>query len=228
MQVMSVRWNRANMQEHIYVTGMILKQTPMGEYDRHITLLTKERGKITAFARGARKPGNRLAAATNPFSFGRFKLYEGKSSYTVTEAEIQNYFEELRVDYMGACYGMYFAEVADYYTRENNDEKEMLKLLYQSLRALCAQSLPNPLVRCVFECKAIAVNGEFPGVPNDMKLEQSTIYALQYIESSTIEKLYTFNVSDSCLLELQAVAERYMKYFVGRNFKSLEVLQTYR
>ena len=104
--------------------------------------------------------------------------------------------------------------------------KEMLKLLYQSLRALCADSLPNPLVRCVFECKAIAVNGEFPGVPNDMKLEQATIYALQYIEASTIEKLYTFNVSDSCLMELQAVAERYMKYFVGRNFKSLEVLQT--
>jgi len=205
---------------------MILKQTPMGEYDRHITLLTKERGKITAFARGARKPGNRLAAATNPFSFGRFKVYEGKSSYTVSEAEIQNYFEELRLDYEGACYGMYFAEVADYYTRENNDEKEMLKLLYQSLRALCAKSLPNPLVRCVFECKAIAVNGEFPGVPNDMKLDQATIYALQYIEASTIEKLYTFTVSDACLLELQAVSERYMKYFVGRNFKSLEVLQT--
>jgi len=198
----------------------------MGEYDRHITLLTKERGKITAFARGARKPGNRLAAATNPFSFGRFKVYEGKSSYTVSEAEIQNYFEELRLDYEGACYGMYFAEVADYYTRENNDEKEMLKLLYQSLRALCAKSLPNPLVRCVFECKAIAVNGEFPGVPNDMKLDQATIYALQYIEASTIEKLYTFTVSDACLLELQAVSERYMKYFVGRNFKSLEVLQT--
>lgn len=214
------------MQEHIYVTGMILKQTPMGEYDRHITLLTKERGKITAFARGARKPGNRLAAATNPFSFGRFKLYEGKSSYTVSEAEIQNYFEELRMDYVGACYGMYFAEVADYYTRENNDEKEMLKLLYQSLRALCVKSLPNPLVRCVFECKAIAVNGEFPGVPRDMKLEDATIYALQYIEASTIEKLYTFNVSESCLFELQAVSERYMKYFVGRNFKSLEVLQT--
>ena len=102
----------------------------------------------------------------------------------------------------------------------------MLKLLYQSLRALCAKSLPNPLVRCVFECKAIAVNGEFPGVPNDMKLEQATIYALQYIEASTIEKLYTFTVSDACLLELQAVSERYMKYFVGRNFKSLEVLQT--
>lgn len=198
----------------------------MGEYDRHITLLTKERGKITAFARGARKPGNRLAAASNPFAFGRFKLYEGKSSYTVSEAEIQNYFEELRIDYVGACYGMYFAEVADYYTRENNDEREMLKLLYQSLRALCKDSLENPLVRCVFECKAIAVNGEFPGAPSDMKLDESAVYALQYIATSSIEKLYTFTVTGEVLTQMQAVAERYMKRFVGRDFKSLEVLKT--
>lgn len=198
----------------------------MGEYDRHISLLTKERGKISAFARGARRPGNKLAAATNPFSFGVFKLYEGKNSYTIADAEIQKYFEELRTDYVGACYGMYFAEVTDYYTRENNDEREMLKLLYQSLRALCAESLPNPLVKCVFECKAIAVNGEFPGAPKDRELEQGTVYALQYIAASPVEKLYTFTVSDSVLAQLQQVADNYMKKFVGREFKSLEVLQT--
>ena len=214
------------MQEYISVTGIILKQTPVGEYDRHISLLTKERGKISAFARGARKPSNRLAAATNPFAFGVFKLYEGKDSYTVAEADIQNYFEELRTDYIGACYGMYFAEIADFYTRENNDEREMMKLLYQTLRALCAPALPNPLIRCIYECRTIAVNGEFPGVPTDRKLEESTAYALQYIASSSIEKLYTFNVTDTVLKELQQIAAQYMKRFVGREFKSLEVLQT--
>ena len=91
-----------------------MKQSPVGEYDRRISILTKERGKLSAFAKGARKPGSRLAAATTPFSFGSFKLYEGRSSYTISEAEIQNYFETLRTDYVGACYGMYFAEVADY------------------------------------------------------------------------------------------------------------------
>ena len=43
-----------------------------------------------------------------------------------------NYFEGLRSDYEGAYYGMYFLEVCDYCTRENNDERELLKLLYQS------------------------------------------------------------------------------------------------
>lgn len=214
------------MQEYITVTGIVLKQSPVGEYDRHISLLTKERGKISAFARGARKPGNKLAAAAAPFSFGRFKLYEGRSSYTLAEADIQNYFEKLRSDYEGACYGMYFAEVADYYTRENSDEREMMKLFYQSLRALCTESLPNQLVQCVFECKAIAVNGEFPGPPADRQLEESTVYALQYIAATPIERLYTFALSDSCLAELRQVAKDYMKRFVGKEFKSLEVLQT--
>ncbi len=214
------------MQEYITVTGIVLKQSPVGEYDRHISLLTKERGKISAFARGARKPGNKLAAAAAPFSFGRFKLYEGRSSYTLAEADIQNYFEKLRSDYEGACYGMYFAEVADYYTRENSDEREMMKLFYQSLRALCTESLPNQLVQCVFECKAIAVNGEFPGPPADRRLEESTVYALQYIAATPIERLYTFAVSDSCLAELRQVARDYMKRFVGKEFKSLGVLQT--
>ena len=214
------------MQGYISVTGIVLKQTPVGEYDRHISLLTKEKGKISAFARGARKSGSRLAAATNPFAFGIFKLYEGKSSYTVAEAEIQNYFEELRTDYIGAYYGMYFAEIADFYTRENNDEREMLKLLYQTLRALIAPSLPDPLVRCIYECKAIAVNGEFPGAPADQSLEESTVYALQYIAASSIEKLYTFTVTETVIRQLQQVAAQYMKRFVGKEFKSLEVLQT--
>lgn len=214
------------MQGNIEVTGIILKQSPVGEYDRHISLLTRERGKISAFARGARRPGSRLAAATTPFSFGNFRLYEGKNSYTLVEADIRNYFEELRTDYIGACYGMYFVEVIDYYTRENNDEREMMKLLYQSLRALSAPALSNVLVRCIFECKAIAINGEFPGAPPDEALEESTIYTLQYIAASSIEKLYTFTVTETVLEQLRDVSSRYMKRFVGRDFKSLEVLKT--
>ncbi len=198
----------------------------MAEYDRRVCILTRERGKVAAFARGARKPNSRLAAATNPFCFGTYKLYVGRDSYTVAEAEIQNYFEELMTDYEGAYYGMYFAEIADYYTRENNDEREMLKLLYQSLRALTRPSLPKRLVKCVYELKAIAVNGEFPGIPADRELMESTAYALRYIEESPIGKLYTFAVSDAVLEELEDVSETYRRRFMDRSFKSLEILKT--
>lgn len=214
------------MQEIICVTGIVLKQAPIGEYDRRVCLLTKERGKISAFAKGARKPGNRFGAATNPFSFGIFKLYQGKNSYTISEVDIQNYFEELRFDYAAAYYGIYFTEVADYYTRENNDEREMLKLLYQSLRALSVPSLSNSLIKCIFEIKTIVVNGEFPGVPTNIKLEESTIYTIDYIAATGIEKLYTFSVSDKVLKELEGVATLYRQHFMLHEFKSLEIIKT--
>jgi len=214
------------MQQFTWVTGMVLKQTPIGEYDRRICLLTKERGKISAFARGARKPGNHLSATTIPLCFGKFKLYQGRDSYSVSEAEIQNHFSELRTDYIGAYYGMYFSEIADYYTRENNDEREMLKLLYQSVRALCAPSLPNELVQAVYEIKAIVVNGEYPGPPTDRALDESTVYALNYIASSPVEKLYTFTLKEEVLTQLRQVAGQYRKRFMDREFKSLEILKT--
>ena len=148
-------------------------------------------------------------AAVSPFCFGKFRLYAGRNSYTMADAEIANYFEKLRGDLEGACYGMYSLEVADYYTRENNDEAEMLKLLYQSLRALLHENLDDRLVRAVYECKAMAVNGEFPGVPGGKELSESAVYALEYITYTSVEKIYTFTVKESVLLELQEVAAAY-------------------
>lgn len=212
------------MQELFTVTGMILKAEPFGEYDRRVVILTKERGKIAAFAKGARKQGSRLLAATNPFCFGEFKVFEGRTSFTISEASISNYFEGLRGDYEGACYGMYFNELADYYTRENNDEKEVLKLLYQSLRGLMHPGLDNRLVRYIFEIKALVIGGEYPGVPEGKTYQESTLYTMEYIRISSVEKLYTFTVSDSVLAEIKELADNFRHRFIDRRMKSLQIL----
>lgn len=212
------------MQGITEITGMVLKAEPMNDYDRRVVFLTKEKGKISAFARGARRTNSKLLAATNPFCFGTFKLYEGRTSYNVIEAEISNYFEGLREDYEGAFYGMYFLEVMDYYTRENNDEKEMLKLLYQSLRALMHEGLSNVLVRYIFEMKAMVINGEFPGMPVEGDWDDSTRYAVSYIMNSGIEKLYTFTVTPQVLAQLKRIADDYRIRYTDRQFKSLEIV----
>ena len=244
------------MNQTVTVTGLVLSSTPIGEYDKRVVLLTKEKGKISAFAKGARRQNSMLMGVTNPFSFGEFTLYEGRTSYNIMQANISNYFMELSTDFEGAYYGFYFMEFTDYYAKEYNDETQMLKLLYQSLRALSSKKIPYELVRYIFELKALVINGEYPDVfactycgskdhgvvfssknhgliceqcrsvaKDEIKIGTSTLYTLQYIVSSPIEKLYTFKVSDEVLGELKRVMKQYTEMYVDKHFKSLEILE---
>ena len=49
---------------------------------------------------------------------------------------------------------------------------------------------------------------------------------MQYIESSKIEKLYTFTVTPQVMEKLGEVMKRLREIYVDRKFKSLEILET--
>lgn len=244
------------MGETIKVTGMVLASAPVGESDKRVVVLTREKGKISAFAKGARRQNSSLLAGTRPFSFGEFFLFEGRSSYTIHSMQISNYFYELSENLEGAAYGMYFLELASYYSYENMDGSGMLLLLYQSFRALLNEKLSNELVRSIFELRAMVQNGEYPQVfecvhckrteelatfsvwengticnfckrqvPDAVPIAVSTVYAMQYIVSSPLEKLYTFQVSQEVLLELQRILKQYRNQRMDRKIKSLEILE---
>ena len=211
------------MREQISVTGMVLMAAPVGEYDRRLVILTRGRGKITAFARGVRRPGNQLMAAAAPFVFGKFLLYEGRDAYTLAGAEVESYFREVAGDMEAACYGSYFLEMADYYGRENIDATETLRLLYQSLRALLKPSVPNRLVKPVYELKLMEINGEYRELPLG-RLNDSTLYAWQYVLAAPVESLYTFTLTDQVLGEFVRCVEQNKERFIDKTFHSLDIL----
>ena len=250
----------------IEVHGMELSSMPVGEYDRRIVLLTKERGKIAAFARGARRTNSPLMGVTRGFLFGTFQMYEGREYYVLKQANITHFFDEIVKDYNAICYACYFAELAEYYARENLDATDMINLLYVTFKALTKAVIPYSLIKCIYELKIIALNGEcvdlftckecqeeknniigyvpnFQGVlcadccntTNNhviskiariemLQLSPSTVYALQYIVTSSIDKLYTFKLNDNCMKELSEVIGVIRNSTIDREFKSLGMI----
>ena len=206
------------MNEPVIVTGLVIEVTPQSEYDRRVVLITKERGKISAFARGARKGNSALLAATNAFVFGTFTLYEGRNSYTLIQASVKEYFTELAKAQPEVYYGFYFLELAAYYAREGVQETAMINLLYISLKALLNEKLDNQLVKVIFELKTMVINGEYPnvfacancGATEDLEgisLSKSKVYCKECLgEATNVEQispsaLYTFQYIISTPLE---------------------------
>lgn len=212
------------MGDPILVTGVVLSVMPVGEYDRRVVLLTKERGKITAFARGARRPNSALLAATNAFVFAAFTLYEGRSSYTLVQASVSHYFLELAQELPGVCYGFYFLELAGYFAQENTDETQMVNLLFVTLRALLKHKVEPRLIRSIFELKTMIYNGYFAVEPEKYS-DDTALYAVQFVVSAPLEKLYSFTLQENSRKELARIVSEYIKKCTDRHFKSLDVLE---
>lgn len=233
---------------------MVLSAATIGEYDKRVVLLTKEWGRFSAFARGARRPKSPLSAPTEPFTFGEFYVYRGRDSYSIEQVEVKNYFPELRKDLEKLYMGLYFCEVAGYFTREGMTAKDELNLLYLSMRALSVPALSTELVRYIFELRILGIEGEAPRVfectrcgrseglhhffvgedglicekchsgNGGITISETTAYTLQRILSSPLEHLYTFTVKDHILRELSRVVDAYFLAHTDKKFKSLEML----
>lgn len=243
------------MSNFVTVNGMILSSMPVDEFDRRLVILTKERGKISVFAQGARRMNNPLCGVTRVFSMGTFELYESRTSYKMKSASISNFFDELTRDYEAVYYGYYFAELTEYFTRENLDGAGFLNLLYCAFRALEAKKMNKNLIRYTFELKCLVLNGEYPQVfkctecgseelltafcasaqgvvcskcngkaGDAIAIDQSTLYTLQYIITSRLEKLFSFCVSERVQTELKMIMGRLMNIAVDKKMKSLEVI----
>ncbi len=231
------------MSGEVTVHGIVLTSMPVGDYDRRITILTSERGRITAFAKGARRPTGAFLACTRGFTYAEFTLYEGRDAYNVKSAEKVRYFEELAEDLESTYYGMYFCELAGTLTREGLEEAGQMKLLYLALLSLSKKIMPARLIRYIYELRAITIYGEGMAVEgqyysakfNGLRAEnfagsvhvsETTLYTVKYIEQTPLKELFSFKVSDEVMGELGKIITDYMGSRIERKLKSLEILET--
>lgn len=215
------------MRDEIELHGVVLSSASSRDFDKRLSVLTNEQGKITVWAPGAKKPGSQFMAGSRSFVFGTFALTSGKSGYNLRGVKVNNYFEDIAGDLVNACYGSYILEFADYISQENLEASETVNLIYLSLKAILNPNLDNELVRRVYELRIMYINGEYTEEP-PMPASQACRFAWQYVLETPIMKLYTFTLKEEVLQEFAANVDALMHGVLPHHFKSLEILKTLR
>ncbi len=147
---------------HIVTHALVLREVNYKESDKILTVLTRENGKMTLSARGCRKKGSPIAAASQLLVWSEMTLYEYQGRWAVKEAATDREFAGMRGDLEKLALGCYFAEMAELLSVEDVPAPELLSLLLNSLHALDKMDKPAALVKAAFELKIMCLAGYEP------------------------------------------------------------------
>lgn len=106
--------------------GIVLKSMPYGESNKIVTLYTREAGKMTAMARGAKKPASRLSAVTQTFTYGYYLLRTGRGMGTLEQGEPIDSMRHIREDLEATAYASYIVELIDRLTDDRGQVQTFL------------------------------------------------------------------------------------------------------
>ncbi len=143
------------------VHALVIRSRAFMEADRVVTLFSRERGKIQAVARGARRPRNRFSGSTGVFTFGIFQLFGGKGLETLSSVEILEPFGDLREDLDKIAYASYMAELVDKSLEDGQVQEDIFTLLLQAFYVLDAGTDPRRAARA-FEIRLLMLQGLQP------------------------------------------------------------------
>ncbi len=148
----------------MYITtpGLVLRETEYKESSRILTVLTAANGKITVNAKGAKRKGSKLAAATQLLTLSEMTLFENKDRYTLTEARSVELFRGLREDISKLALGTYFAEALESLSDEDAPSPELLSLGLNALYALSEGLNSDGIIKAAFELRLACLSGFEP------------------------------------------------------------------
>ena len=143
--------------------ALVLRTYKLGEADRIVVFLTRDRGKKRGVAKGARRPRSRFVGALEPLTEVRVAYFEKERRELVG----LNYAETVRSPLAGTThpdalgYVGYFAELLDECAQDADADERMYRLGDSMLEALCAQTPVDPLAR-YFEYWVLRLQGVYP------------------------------------------------------------------
>jgi len=117
-------------------TMLVLKKTKLGETDLIITGFSEDGSQIRAVAKGARRPGSKLAVPLELYSVTRVLLYEGKGLGIIREVALIDSNETCRSDVIHSAGAAVIVELIEQISSEGNTEARLFPLAREALRCL--------------------------------------------------------------------------------------------
>lgn len=118
-------------------TGIVLRTYKLGEADRIIVFLTRERGKVRAVAKGVRKTRSKFGSRLEPTHNVGLQLHEGRSDlHIVTQVESLDHFRVIREDLSRLTKAVAMLEAIDQVAREDEPSIRLYDMLLGALRSL--------------------------------------------------------------------------------------------
>lgn len=147
---------------HFTTRGIVLRETDYKDYDKILTVLTCDRGKLSLRARGVKQKSSRLKSGCQLLAFSEFTVFENCGFFTINEAVPKEMFLSLRDDLEKMSLASYIAQVTETMAQENDADPQLLSLCLNSLYALSILKKPQLLVKAVFEFRAACQAGYMP------------------------------------------------------------------
>lgn len=142
--------------------GLIIKENNVGESDRVIVVLTRDRGLISAFVSGARKPKSKNAAATALLCYSHLTVNQTRDTYRVTESEAIDIFFDLRTDIEKLSLAQYICELCQVLVPYEVEGEEFLRLALNSLHFIAKDKMDIYAVKALTELRMMVIAGFMP------------------------------------------------------------------
>lgn len=148
----------------IKMSGIIISENNLGDYDKMLTMLTPGLGKISCVAKGARRPKSALLAGTQLFCFGEYLMYKGANTYNINSCDTIEVFYNLRTDLDKLNYAIEITKIIRNVTEENENCYKILQLFLNTLYTLSETDKNPELIICIFKLKLLCILGFTPRI----------------------------------------------------------------
>ena len=205
--------------------ALILRTYKLGEADRIVVFLTRDRGKKRGVAKGARRQRSRFVGALEPMTEVRVAYFEKEQRELVG----LNYAETVRspLAYAGSPieYVGYFAELIDEWAQDADADDRLFRLGTSMLDAFAAGAPAEPLAR-YFECWLLRLQGVYPEARGS--LSDGALAFLSASRALPPHRVGELSVDRRVLGELETVHRTMIAMHLEKTLKSDRVLRDLR